>query len=85
MPKQPHIAFLYNLYVDPTARQQGTALHLWHHIISQLKQHAPEIERVFLFCVAANKPAISFYKKCGFSDVEFAPRVLNGITNILMR
>jgi ribosomal protein S18 acetylase RimI-like enzyme len=73
LPKQAHLAFLYNLYVDPTTRGQDVASRLWQHATTQLQQHTPSIERVFLSCVATNKPAISFYKKCGFKRCGIRP------------
>lgn len=65
--KQAHIAFLYNLYVDPDHRHQGLAAKLLRHTIDELKRNVA-VERIFLSCNAKNKNAISFYKKCGFKQ-----------------
>jgi len=65
LPKQAHIAFLYNLYVDPKYRRKKIATKLLNHLIKQLKNQT-QTERIFLSCNAKNKEALNFYRKSGF-------------------
>jgi ribosomal protein S18 acetylase RimI-like enzyme len=71
--KQDHVAFLYNLYVDPEFRKQKVGTQLVAHVINQLAQHE-HIERLFLSCTAKNKIAVNFYKKTGFQRCGIRPR-----------
>lgn len=73
--KQNHVAFLYNLYLDPTFRGQGIAQSLVQYALEQLRQHAhPPIEQIYLSCVATNKPAYHFYKNMGWRRCGIKPR-----------
>lgn len=69
--KQKHLAYLYNLYFDPTYRGQGWAASLIHHILEILKQH--QIERLYASYVASNQPAQQFYEKLGFREYGRRP------------
>jgi ribosomal protein S18 acetylase RimI-like enzyme len=64
LPKQAHIAWLYNLYVNPQFRGQGVAKQLLAHIIDQLKSAG--VELIFITCAASNQPALQFYRAHGF-------------------
>jgi RimJ/RimL family protein N-acetyltransferase len=68
--KQKHIAFFYNLYIDPKYRNQGLALKLFNFILDKIKQKT-QIERIFLSCNKKNTPAIKLYKKLGFKEYGF--------------
>lgn len=72
--KQQHIASLFNLYIDPAYRGQGLAQQLLTHIMAQLRQHQPEVELVFISCLAKNKPAYQLYRKLGFQRCGIRPR-----------
>jgi RimJ/RimL family protein N-acetyltransferase len=71
--KQDHVAFLYNLYVDPLFRGQKVATTLIAEVINQLSKHE-HIERLFLTCTAKNKVAVKFYKNIGFKRCGIRPR-----------
>ncbi len=71
--KQDHVAFLYNLYIDPMFRGQKVATQLLAHAINQLSHHE-SVERLFLTCTAKNKIAIKFYKNAGFHRCGIRPR-----------
>lgn len=65
--KQKHIAFFYNLYIDPEYRNKGLATELFDFLLAELKQKT-QIERIFLSCNKKNTSAISLYKKLGFVE-----------------
>jgi ribosomal protein S18 acetylase RimI-like enzyme len=65
LPKQKHIAMMYNLYVSPQFRHQHVASHLMKYITEQLAAHE-HVDRLFITCAASNKPALRFYAKHGF-------------------
>lgn len=67
LPKQQHIAYLYNLYIDPDHRGQGHATTLLNHL-SQLARDQAGIERIFITCNRKNQPAKVFYHKNGFTE-----------------
>jgi ribosomal protein S18 acetylase RimI-like enzyme len=73
LPKQAHIAFIYNLYIDVDERKQGIAGKLLSHVIYQI-QAETQIERIFLSCNSQNKNALRFYKKIGFKRCGIKPR-----------
>lgn len=79
--KQKHVAFIYNLYIDPNHRHQGVGQQLFDHIFQAIQQHDQQIERIFLSCNALNKPAIRFYQKIGFKRCGIKPRSVkwNGV------
>jgi ribosomal protein S18 acetylase RimI-like enzyme len=64
LPKQKHIAYLYNLYINPDYRNKGLAIKLFNHLLEEIKQ--TKIERIFLSCNKKNVPAQKLYKKLGF-------------------
>jgi RimJ/RimL family protein N-acetyltransferase len=64
--KQSHVAFMSNLYLIPQVRGQGLAQYLLDHIFKLLKS-SEHIERLYLTCIASNKPAIQLYQKLGFT------------------
>jgi RimJ/RimL family protein N-acetyltransferase len=63
-PKQAHIAYLFNLYLDPTFRGQGLSRKLFDHVFNQLKTEG--IEQLYLTCLASNTAARQLYRKLGF-------------------
>ncbi len=71
--KQDHVAFLYNLYVDPAFRGQRVGTQLVTDIMDRLSK-AGKIERIFLSCTAKNKSAVHFYKAVGFQRCGIRPR-----------
>ena len=66
LPKQLHIAFVYNLYISRQHHQQGLAKQLIQHSINQLKT-ATQIERLFVTCNANNQLGVAFYTALGFT------------------
>lgn len=66
IPKQQHLAYLYNLYVDPDFRSQGNATRLVKHLADLASNHG--IERLLITCNRSNLPAQAFYKKLGFQQ-----------------
>lgn len=66
LPKQLHIAFIYNLYVSRSHHKQGLAKQLVQHCISLLKEKT-QIERLFVTCNASNALGVAFYSALGFS------------------
>jgi ribosomal protein S18 acetylase RimI-like enzyme len=65
LPKQLHIAFIYNLYISRAHHQQGLAKQLIQHCVHQLKT-TTQIERVFVACNANNPLGVAFYTALGF-------------------
>ncbi len=65
LPKQAHIAFIYNLYVSRRHHNQGLAKQLVQHCIHQLKTRT-QIERLFVTCNANNPFGVAFYAALGF-------------------
>lgn len=66
LPKQLHIAFIYNLYVSRSHQKQGLAKQLVQHCIDLLKEKT-QIERLFVTCNASNSFGSAFYSAFGFS------------------
>lgn len=67
MPKQKHVAWLYNLYIHPRFRRSGVAHQLMEFITYTAKHKAePGIESLYLTCLARNTAAYRFYKGLGF-------------------
>lgn len=75
LPKQRHIAFLYNLNIATSHRRQGLAQQLCQEIFSLLKKQT-EIELVFAACNASNKTARSFYHQLGFRRCGIKPKAI---------
>ena len=67
MEKQKHIAFMYNLYVDPSYRGNGLATKLFEFLRKEVKEKT-EVERIFISCNRKNLPAQKLYQKLGFSQ-----------------
>lgn len=63
--KQRHIAYLYNLYLEPTYRGQHLATKLCQEILAIARING--IERVFAVALASNQPALVFYQSLGFT------------------
>lgn len=64
--KQQHIAYLYNLYIDPNHRGKGYATALFEQLCTLAKQAG--IERIFITCNSKNIGAQALYKKLGFQQ-----------------
>jgi ribosomal protein S18 acetylase RimI-like enzyme len=64
--KQQHIAYLYNLYIDPDHRGKGYATALFEQLATLAKKAA--IERIFITCNRKNAGAQLLYKKLGFKQ-----------------
>lgn len=73
LPKQSHVAFIYNLYLSPKYRGQGLAGQLLSHILSQLKAHE-HTQVVYLSVLAKNQAARRFYQHFGFKRCGIKPR-----------
>ena len=67
LPKQEHIAYLFNLYVHPDHRGQGYATQLFKRLTQLIKEKAG-IERLFITCNRQNTSAQQFYTKLGFKQ-----------------
>lgn len=67
LPKGNHVAFLYELYVQPDYRQQGLARQLVGYLINQCR-NSGEIEQIILYLTANNKPALKLYDCLGFKQ-----------------
>lgn len=65
LPKQKHIGFIYNLYVDPRFRRQHVAWQLCQKVLQVATDH--QIERIFANCLRNNPKAMAFYQRLGFS------------------
>lgn len=66
LPKQLHIAFIYNLFVEQSHQQRGVAKQLVRYCIQQLKSKTA-IERLFVTCNASNSHGVAFYTALGFT------------------
>jgi ribosomal protein S18 acetylase RimI-like enzyme len=67
MPKQPHLAFLYNLYIDPAYRGHGHARQLLTHVLELLKTNG--LEQVIISHIASNHVAHELYNSLGFIQI----------------
>lgn len=72
LPKQRHVAFLYNIYIAHTARRRGLARMLCEHIFARLKQET-DIELIYLAYNSSNAGARDFYKSLGFKRCGIKP------------
>lgn len=73
LPKQAHIAFLYNVYIGQSYRRQGLGRQLLERIIALLKQQTP-VERLFVTCNALNDDGARFYQAMGFTVCGHKPK-----------
>lgn len=67
LPKQKHIAHLYNLYIDPKYRGNSIATKLFDHLFKLIKEKT-ELEQLFITCTKSNLPAQKLYQKLGFTQ-----------------
>lgn len=65
LPKQRHLAFLYNLYITSSARRQGLAKKLCLNVLNLLKNQT-QIELIYLSYNGKNETGKAFYKNLGF-------------------
>jgi ribosomal protein S18 acetylase RimI-like enzyme len=72
--KKQHLAYLYNLYVDPDYRGQGHAKKLTNYVLNKLKEL--KIERVFITYLAKNKCVRGFYDHLGFEECGIKPEAV---------
>lgn len=72
LPKQQHIGYLYNLFIDPKYRGQGQATLLCQTILQTAREQG--LERIFAVCLASNRPAYQLYTKLGFSQCGRRPQ-----------
>lgn len=70
--KQRHIAFLYNLYVNPDFRGQGLAKKIVNFVLEKMKSE--QIERVYISYLAKNKCVDGFYDHLGFTRCGLKPQ-----------
>jgi RimJ/RimL family protein N-acetyltransferase len=70
--KQPHVVFLYNLYVDPDFRGKGVATNLLSDILAMVKNDG--IEVVVISHVASNTAAHQLYLLLGFVQTGVRPK-----------
>jgi len=67
-PKNQHIANIYDVYVQPTQRRNSVGSQILKHLISKAKTHLA-LEQLHLRVNSDNIPAISLYKKLGFTRI----------------
>jgi RimJ/RimL family protein N-acetyltransferase len=72
--KQPHVAFLYNLYVDPNHRGKGIATNLLTEILTMLKTDGMEV--VIISHVGKNSSAHQLYLQLGFIQTGLRPKTV---------
>lgn len=65
LPKQHHLAFVYNLYITRNHHREGLAETLINHCLSVLREKT-KVERLFVTCNANNHHGVAFYTKLGF-------------------
>lgn len=75
LPKQRHIAFLYNLYVVRSARRRGLAKQLCEYIFARLRQETA-VELIFLAYNSSNLGARDFYYSLGFKRCGIKPQAI---------
>jgi ribosomal protein S18 acetylase RimI-like enzyme len=64
LPKQRHIGYFYNLYLEPSYRHQGVGTYVCRTVLDLAQ--AAGLERIFAVCLASNKTAFALYQKLGF-------------------
>lgn len=66
LPKQAHLAYVYNLYVSHQHQRQKVGNQLMRFIITQIKKKGENIEQIRLAHNGKNLQAHNFYKSLGF-------------------
>ena len=66
LPKQNHVMFLYNLYLDPTYRGKKIGHYFLSNIIDQIKKNDLSVEQIRLTHIDENLPAHKLYQDLGF-------------------
>jgi GNAT superfamily N-acetyltransferase len=61
---QPAFPMLVGMFVDASARQQGVGAKLVERVAAWAKEQGAE--RLVLWAVAGNEPAMALYRSCGF-------------------
>jgi ribosomal protein S18 acetylase RimI-like enzyme len=80
-PKDSHKAFVWGLYVRPSARGQGIGAALMQALIAEARL---SVEQLTLAVVEGNDAALALYRKFGFTVYGIEPRALkteNGYRN----
>ncbi|MEW6645498.1 MAG: GNAT family N-acetyltransferase [Pseudomonadota bacterium] len=72
-PKDGHKAFVWGLYVRPSARGQGIAAALMQAVITEARL---SVEQLTLAVVEGNAAALALYRKLGFAVYGIEPRAL---------
>lgn len=72
--REPAIATIDDLFVQPDYRQQGVARQLVEHVIAWLKQLHPQIRYLDLQVYQANQTAVQAWQKLGFSVLSLRQR-----------
>ncbi|MBR1219298.1 GNAT family N-acetyltransferase [Bradyrhizobium sp. U87765 SZCCT0131] len=72
-PKDCHKAFVWGLYVRPSARGQGVAAALMAALIAEARL---SVEQLTLAVVEGNAAAIALYRRFGFAAYGVEPRAL---------
>lgn len=75
LPKQRHIAFLYNLYISHLARRRGLARQLCDYVFKKLRTETP-VELVYLAYNSSNTSARDFYRSLGFQRCGIKPKAI---------
>lgn len=70
-PKERHKAFVWGVFVDPSAQRRGIA----RALLGRLIEAAPEgVEQLTLSVLVTNQPAIALYESLGFVRWGLEPR-----------
>lgn len=75
LPRKRHLAYIYELIIDPVYRKQGLARHLISQLIS-LNEHSRTVERYRLNVISTNQAAIDLYRKAGFKAIANIPHTI---------
>ena len=70
-----HKAFIWGMYVTPTARGRGMGRQLMEAAIAQART-VPGLEQLYLAVVTTNEPALQLYLRLGFLSYGREPRAL---------
>ena len=73
--KKKHVAYFYEVYVDPDFRKKGYATQLINFLIDKVRKYK-EIEQIELKVNSRNKSAIALYEKLGFKRIAQLPHAV---------
>lgn len=74
--RPPDVALVFSMWVDPRARRTGVGRALIDAAAEWA--HSWGAERIVLWVVAGNEPAMRFYQSLGFVQLDFGPDADSG-------